>query len=180
VTYTIELEADADLPEVLGVVHAAFGGEGSRIVRLVQDLHTDKRAGVIARTAHRVVGHTQLNRCWVDAEQELVEVLVLSPLSVSPDQQGRGIGTALLMAARQAAEELGFPMLFLEGSPSYYGQRGFQSARTLGFESPSERIPEAAFQVVRLPGYEPWMRGRLVYCDAFWRHDCVGLRNQQD
>ena len=39
------------------------------------------------------------------------------------------------------------------------------------------RIPDAAFQVMRLPAYEPWMTGTLVYSEAFWRHDCVGRRD---
>jgi predicted N-acetyltransferase YhbS len=31
-------------------------------------------------------------------------------------------------------------------------------------------------QVLRLPAYEPWMTGTLVYAEPFWRHDAVGLR----
>jgi putative acetyltransferase len=38
------------------------------------------------------------------------------------------------------------------------------------------RIPDAAFQVLTLSSFEPWMSGTLVYADAFWRFDCVGLR----
>ena len=38
------------------------------------------------------------------------------------------------------------------------------------------RIPEPAFQVMPLGTYEKWMTGTLVYCDVFWRLDCVGLR----
>jgi putative acetyltransferase len=38
------------------------------------------------------------------------------------------------------------------------------------------RIPEAAFQVVKLPAYEPWMTGTLIYDHTFWDLDCVGLR----
>jgi len=33
---------------------------------------------------------------------------------------------------------------------------------------------EAAFQVITLPAYEPWMTGTLVYAETFWRHDAVG------
>jgi putative acetyltransferase len=39
------------------------------------------------------------------------------------------------------------------------------------------RIPDAAFQVVTLAGYQPWMTGALVYAEQFWVHDCVGLRD---
>ncbi len=41
---------------------------------------------------------------------------------------------------------------------------------------PSVRIPESAFQLIRLPGYESWMTGAVVYPDTFWEFDCVGLR----
>jgi hypothetical protein len=41
---------------------------------------------------------------------------------------------------------------------------------------PSLRIPDAGFQVMILLAHEPWMTGTLVYPDAFWRNDVVGLR----
>jgi putative acetyltransferase len=126
-----------------------------------------------------VVGHVLLSRSWVDARRALVEVLVLSPLSVAPSQQGRGVGTALIDAAVAEARKLGSPALFLEGSPAYYSVRGFEPATPRGFTRPSTRIPEPAFQVVVLDEHEAWMTGALVYCEPFWSHDCVGLRDPQ-
>jgi putative acetyltransferase len=80
-------------------------------------------------------------------------------------------------AAVARARELGAPAVFLEGSPDYYSSRGFEPAAPRGFGRPSARIPEPAFQVVLLDAHEPWMTGALVYCEAFWAHDCVGLRD---
>jgi putative acetyltransferase len=82
-------------------------------------------------------------------------------------------------AAIEQARTLGGPALFLEGSPAYYGARGFERGSAHGFARPSPRIPDPAFQVVLLPGHEPWMRGPLVYCHPFWEHDCVGLRDPE-
>ena len=76
-----------------------------------------------------------------------------------------------------AAADLGAPAVFLEGSPRYYGQRGFVRGSTIGCEAPSRRTPDAAFQVAVLPGHEPWMSGRLVYRDVWWEHDAAGLRD---
>lgn len=135
------------------------------------------RASLVAEADHAVVGHVQLNRSWVDARRALVEVLVLSPLSVSPEHQGQGIGTALLAAAVAEAERLGAPAVFLEGSPAYYGARGWSPGESSGFSRPSVRIPGPAFQVVKLSSYEDWMTGALVYCEPFWALDCVGLRD---
>ena len=124
-----------------------------------------------------VVGDVQLSVSWVDARDEIVEVLVLSPLAVAPAHQGRGIGTRLLEAATERACALGAPLLFLEGDPAYYGRRGWRPAGTLGFTAPSARIPGPAFQVRVLGDIDlASMGGALVYNDTFWSHDCVGLR----
>jgi putative acetyltransferase len=80
---------------------------------------------------------------------------------------------------RRGLEILGghnVPLVFLEGSPAYYSRFGFEPGGELGFRKPSLRIPDAAFQALRLPAYEPWMTGTLVYSEPFWRHDSVGLR----
>ena len=61
-----------------------------------------------------VCGHVGLTWCWLDAPDRLVDVLVLSPLSVAPEAQRHGHARALLAAARATAEELGSPLLFLE------------------------------------------------------------------
>jgi len=124
----------------------------------------------------QVVGHVQLSRSWVDAPARLVDVLVLSPLGVLPRYQSKGIGKQLVARSIAEAEKAGAPMLFLEGSPAYYSRLGFEPGGRHGFTRPSVRIPEAAFQVVLLPAYEPWMTGALVYNEQFWAHDCVGLR----
>ena len=169
-----------DSAAVLRVVEAAFGPDkGPTVARLVTALDDagSTRASIVAEAEGQVVGHVQLSRSWIDARRALVDVLVLSPLSVHPDHQRRGIGTALLDAARGEAERLGAPALFLEGSPAYYGSRGWSAGGPLGFTPPSARIPAPAFQVVLLPPYESWMTGALVYCEAFWAHDCVGLRD---
>jgi putative acetyltransferase len=101
----------------------------------------------------------------------------LSPLSVLPKHQRQGVGALLVRTAVEHAEAYGSPLLFLEGDPAYYRGRGFEAAGRLGFRRPSTRIPEEAFQVMRLATYSPDLTGTLVYPDAFWRLDCVGLRD---
>jgi len=135
------------------------------------------RASLVAVDGDDVVGHVGLSHGWLDARRDLVDVLILSPLSVRPHRQGEGIGTALVGAAIDSAQRLGAPSLFLEGSPAYYGRRGFQRASDMGFEAPSRRTPEPAFQVALLSGYAGWMAGRVVYRDVWWEHDKAGLRD---
>ena len=133
----------------------------------------------VATIGDQVVGHVLLSASRLDAPRRIVDVLVLAPLGVLPEFQNRGIGTRLIEHALAAAEGQGVPLLFLEGSPDYYGKRGFGRADEVGFRSPSLRIPAPAFQVARLSAYEPWMTGTLVYSEPFWALDCVGLRDPE-
>lgn len=105
-------------------------------------------------------------------------MLVLSPVSVAPPHQGRGIGSALIRHALAEAATRPEPLVFLEGSPGLYRRFGFEPAGSVGFRRPSLRIPEPGFQVLRLPTYASWMTGTLVYSHVFWDLDLVGLREQ--
>ncbi len=169
----------ADHPAIADVVTRAFGEDGTTVAGLVDALRASGhvRAELVAEVGGNVTGHVLLSRSWVDARRALVEVLVLSPLSVAPELHGRGLGTELLGTAVAAARGLGAPALFLEGDPGFYSGRGFEPATPRGFLRPSPRIPEPAFQVVVLDAHEEWMVGPLVYCDPFWANDCVGLRD---
>ena len=165
--------------DVAAVVRAAFAEEGGSVAALWQEVEDTGLAlgSLVAEVDGAVVGHVGLSVAWVDARSSLVDVWLLSPLSVLPERQGGGIGTALLAAAVEAARDGGAPLLFLEGSPEFYGSRGFERASDHGFEAASRRTPDRAFQVVRLPAHERWMTGRLIYRDVWWRHDAAGLRD---
>ena len=132
----------------------------------------------VAELAGDVVGHILFTRSLLDAPPRLVDVLVLSPVSVTPAHQRSGIGSALIRhGLNEVRGRSNEPLVFLEGDPHYYARFGFEAAEGLGFRRPSLRIPEPAFQVIRMPGWEPWMSGTLVYSRVFWDLDCVGLRD---
>ena len=171
------LEGPGEQAEVREVVRAAFGDEG--VEGIVDDLRTSDAwldLSYVAEVEGRLVGHVAFTRSLLDAPSRLVDVLVLSPLSVLPSMQGRGIGSALVRHALTELDDRPEPLVFLEGSPTYYSRFGFVAGAELGFRRPSRRIPSAAFQVLRLNGYQEWMTGTLVYHRVWWDHDAVGLR----
>ena len=173
----------ADDVEAVRSVHAAAFDDPVTIPALVDALRacsaTEGPISLVAVDDGRVVGHVMLSHCRLDAPRRIVDVLCLSPLGVSPDLHGRGIGSQLVTTALAEADRRRAPLVFLEGDPGFYSSRGFVQADTVGFHSPSLRIPPPAFQVAMLSAYEPWMTGTFVYSDVFWELDCVGLREQQ-
>ena len=171
--------AEGDRADVHRVVVTAFGDEGSEVSAMVEALEAagHVRSSLVAVVDGRVVGHVMLSHAWLDCRERLVDVLVLSPLAVAPSHQGKGVGTALLEAAVAEAGHLGAPAVFLEGDPGYYGPRGWERGSDRGFTAPSARIPGPAFQVRTLEGWQSWMTGAVVYVEALWALDVVGLRD---
>lgn len=181
-------ETPRDSAEVASIVGQAFGADEPEVPRLVGALRpfsvfaddggpADPLA-LVAEVAGQPVGHVMLSKGHIDAWQQLVPALVLSPLAVLPAHQRTGVGTALIAGALELGRAVGSPAVFLEGSPTYYSARGFVPATLLGFRRPSLRVPLPAFQVVLMPAHEQWMTGTLVYPAPFWELDCVGLRDR--
>ncbi|MEU8262359.1 N-acetyltransferase [Micromonospora sp. NPDC048999] len=168
--------------EPIGSIHRrAFGtGHGEIVAELVDALRRDdpNALSFVSEEADEVVGHVMFSQCLLDAARRTVGVASLSPLAVAPEWQRRGIGSALIRRGLQELDERGVPLVFLEGDPRYYSRAGFGPAVEHGFRKPSLRIPDWAFQVVKLSAYEPWMTGTFVYSETFWRHDCVGVRDK--
>lgn len=162
---------------------AAFGDHGRVVAGLVETLRLtmtpDQGLSLVAERDGQVAGHVMFTRSLLDAPRRLVEVQVLSPLAVAPECQGSGIGSALVTRGLELVAAKSVPVVFLEGSPGYYPRFGFAPGAGQGFRKPSLRIPDAAFQALRLPAYEPWMTGTLVYSAPFWEHDAVGLRDPE-
>ncbi len=174
-------ERQSDKSAVRHLHEEAFGDHGIVVARLVDALRAsvgpNRGLSLVAEDDGELVGHVMFSPSLLDAPTKLVEVQVLSPIAVVPERQLQGTGSALVRSGLQAMTEQGMPVVFLEGSPDYYARFGFSPGAELGFRKPSLRIPDAAFQAIRLPAYEPWMTGTLVYAESFWRFDSVGLRD---
>jgi putative acetyltransferase len=181
----IRFEEPGDVDAVAQVQREAFGAHDPAhaevVIRLVDDLRTrlkgESGLSLVADYGGEVGGHVMFSRGLLDAPARAVEVQILSPVGVRPRAQGKGIATALIRRGLEILGALNVPAVFLEGDPGFYSRLGFVPAGTRGFRKPSLRIPDAGFQVITLPAYEPWMTGTLVYPEPFWRHDLVGRRD---
>ncbi|MEE1922513.1 N-acetyltransferase [Pseudomonas sp. 148P] len=85
----------------------------------------------------------------------------LGPISVWPDHQGQGIGSALMKAALAELQRLGGIGCVVLGDPGYYGRFGFKPCPDL--ELPG--VPQEYFQAQAFAGEVP--TGTVRYHEAF-------------
>ena len=166
----IRPEQDADHPAIADVVRLAFARRPDEVAAFVERIraseHFIPELALVAEDDSGVIAHAMLS--WVAVEGgSRPRILNLTPMSVRPDRQRRGVGTRLIRDALGRAEAAGEPAVMVEGIPGCYPRFGFEPAIPLGFVSPDPKIPDEAFLVKRLPGYTPGLAGLIVYPAAF-------------
>ena len=73
-------------------------------------------------------------RFWPIEINKSVKPLLLGPLAVDPEGQGRAIGIALVRKGINTAKKLGYNLIVLVGDHEYYKRFGFEKADPLGLK----------------------------------------------
>jgi putative acetyltransferase len=164
---TIRPERPGDFEAVRRLVNLAFGrlDEADLVERVRASEHYVPDLALVAEDADEVVGQVLFSYVQLESETSLA-VLALAPLSVRPDQQQRGTGSALVEAGLARAEQRGEPLVVVEGHPRFYTRFGFEPGRPLGIHPPFPGVPDDVFMVRRLAGYAG-QQGQIVYPPAF-------------
>jgi putative acetyltransferase len=164
---SLRAEEAVDRRAIAEVTAAAFGKE--REARLVEAIRASDgfvpELSLVAEQAGEIVGHAMLS--YVGVESSSRRLLALAPMSVAPQRQLTGIGTALARESLRRAEERREPLVLVLGHPTYYPRFGFRPAAELGLRPPDPSIPSEAFMAISLGAYDPTLRGRVVFPPAF-------------
>ena len=137
-------------------------GEATLVGWLRADAGWIPELSLVACVGDEVVGHVVCTRARVgDAP-----ALVLGPVSVRPDHQGSGVGSALMHAVLGAADALGEPLVGLVGDPAFYSRFGFVPGSSLGIGAP-DPAHGPYFQVRPLARYQPALCGKFSYPAPF-------------
>ncbi|WP_109507256.1 GNAT family N-acetyltransferase [Nocardioides speluncae] len=175
----IRQESPDDVAAIRAVTAAAFAGmahsmppvdpdgvpgEASLVGWLRESAGWIPELSLVAEAGGQIVGHAVATRGTVDGEP----ALGLGPVSVAPDRQGGGVGSALVRGVIAAADELGEPLMVLLGEPAYYSRFGFRPATELGIASPDPEWGDY-FQARPLAAYDPALTGTFRYAEPFTR-----------
>jgi putative acetyltransferase len=168
----VRRESPGDAEAIHAVTTAAFARPGEDIpveAPLVDWLRASpawipELSLVAVDVGEDVIGHVVCTRGTVAG----ASVLALGPLSVRPDWQRHGVGSALMHAILGAADARAEPLVALLGSTRYYPKFGFRLASEYRI---TPKHPEWAehFQVRTLTAYDPAVRGEFAYPAPFDR-----------
>jgi putative acetyltransferase len=138
-------------------------GEAALVVWLLEDPAAVPQLSLVAERDGELVGHVVCSRGRIDD----APALGLGPVSVRPDQQRGGVGSALVHAVLGAAQALDEPVVVLLGDPAYYSRFGFGPASALGIAAPEPQWADL-FQALDL-GIGPVPSGTFRYAEPFDR-----------
>ncbi len=97
---------------------------------------------LVAVQGKTIIGHVALSPARIGDSK----CLGLGPVSVHPDMQGRGIGSALVNHAVAVASAYGRGGVALTGDPAFYGRLGFVHDRSVTYRGkPSQFVLVAGF-----------------------------------
>ncbi|WP_028116659.1 GNAT family N-acetyltransferase [Ferrimonas senticii] len=118
---------------------------------------------LVAEDDGRVLGHVALSPVQIAAADSNWLGLGLGPISVLPEQQGNGIGRALMEAALAQAKAMDFDGIVLLGEPELYQRFGFKAESQLTLEG----VPAEYFLAQRLSD-KPLPAGAVSYHAGFY------------
>lgn len=161
---TISKERPQDIEAISRLTEAAFRNEeySSHTEHFI--VNALRRTGQlsisqVAAEHDEILGHVAISP--VSISSGVTGWYGLGPISVRPDRQGKGIGSALMWAALQQLRQQGAAGCVVLGDPAYYGRFGFKAHP--GLELPD--VPPEYFQALSFTGELPV--GVVKYAAAF-------------
>ncbi len=92
-----------------------------------------KELDFVAEVDDKVVGHVIYSKAHIlQPNNEKKDVLNFGPLSVLPEYQKLGIGSALMEYSLERAKKLGYGAILFFGHSTYYPRFGFVEAKEFG------------------------------------------------
>lgn len=161
---TVRKEHPNDIQAIHDVTVAAFlnaphtGHTEQFIVKALREAGV-LSISLVAEVESQIVGHIALSP--VTISDGATDWYGLGPISVIPEYQGQGVGSALMNEAISALKALNANGCVLLGDPNYYQRFGF--APKDGLILPE--VPTEYFQALLLQGALP--QGNVTYHDAF-------------
>lgn len=162
----IRTEKKKDWAHVHKVNASAFETPGE--ADLVDGLREQAQpiVSLVAKDDGTIVGHILFSPVSLPDHTNL-NIMGLAPMAVTPEHQGRGIGSKLVQAGLKRCRQLNVGAVVVLGHPEYYPRFGFRPAKRFDIDCEYD-VPEEVFMLLELdPGYLHGASGAIVYHAVF-------------
>ena len=128
-----------------------------------------KELSLVAEIENQIVGHIICSKASIKtADNQMIDVLNLGPLSVIPEFQKKGIGGALIRSTIEKAKHLQFGAILFFGHPDYYPRFGFKEAESFEVKDSNGNNYPAFMAMELFDGYlEAGKGGRYYESEVF-------------
>jgi len=128
------------------------------------------------RQSGNIIGHIACARTHIEGEDGARhEVLTFGPLSVLPEFQKQGVGSALIAHLFTEAPTRDFHALIICGSPFYYCRHGFVGCQQFGVRDSRGDYPFAQLAIELTPGALAGKAGRWILPAVYEEEDPTAL-----
>lgn len=165
----IRQEQSKEFPSIYALVKAAFdsaehadGNEQDLVEALRKSDAYIPELSLAAEIDGKIAGHIMFTKIKIGNQI----ALALAPLSVLPEYQKQGVGTALILEGHKRAQELGYEYSVVLGSEKYYPRTGYLPAKNYGIIPPFD-VPEENFMAYKLTENAPDVSGVVQYAKEF-------------
>ncbi len=137
---SISVERPGQRDGVLALNRLAF--EGDDEARIIEALTRDGLVvlSLVASDDDQVIGHILFSRLEVEMERRAIRAVALAPMAVHPDQQGKGIGSALVRRSLDLLAAHGVEAVLVVGHTGFYPRFGFSAALTRQIAGPFQGL----------------------------------------
>ena len=165
----IRIEKQEDYNAVKTLNEIAFGqpDEAELISKLRLNTRYIPELSLVAEENEKIIGHILFTPLEIVNDEIIQSSLALAPMSVLPEYQGKGIGSALVEAGFQKAKELGFTSVIVLGHPDYYPRFGFLPAEQFDIHPPVEEWKKAFFAKELVSDALKNISGKVRYLSEF-------------
>jgi putative acetyltransferase len=160
----IRKETAADVPEINAVTISAFQSAPHTSLTEQYIVSALRRAdnltvSLVAEANGKIIGHVAVSP--VSMSDGACAWFGLGPISVIPEHQRRGVGSALMREALRILRDEGAAGCVLLGEPEYYSRFGFRADPKLILRG----VPPEYFQAISFGSSTP--QGSVSYHEAF-------------
>ena len=114
---------------------------------------------IVAEREQQLIGHVAISP--VEISSKTSDWYGLGPISVAPEYQQQGVGSALMQYSLQQLKQLGAAGCVVLGDPAYYSKFGFKVIPNLTLAD----VPAEYFQALSFTDMFP--QGEVTYSQAF-------------